>query len=117
MFSSQKINHDPFPCVWIEHTPLDKARADTDVYRKGAPDPRDSSTKVARMYEYAPRPEYDNNPNPILVQYRRSDEKTRAHMRAGSWISWPAPPYPDGAKEHARKVLAKLATLHLGEKS
>lgn len=52
-----------------------------------------------------------NPPNPILVKYRESNERDRFWMRAGSWLSWPSPPYPDGAAEHARRVFKRLLAI------
>lgn len=98
MFNSQKINNDPMP--WL------------DVFGHGR--------KRKQRYvndEFAPRSEFDNNPNPILESFRSAggvdpsglllwlDHVGQNRSDAGYlWVK-------DVHIEHARKVLTRLAAL------
>lgn len=117
MFNSQKINNDPEPVVYP-----DGARTDGVGW---LPLPNDG-------IEYAPRSEFDNNPNPILVEFR-GDLKTKQPYWSemdiikrwqgvnglstktgeypaykGIWILMEA--YPE-CVDHARKVLTRLVNI------
>jgi len=65
IFNSQRTNNDPYPFIWSGHSKWNQMRADTDMFRKGAP-----AYHPTMDYRYRPRPEYDNNPNPILLDFR-----------------------------------------------
>ena len=120
MFQSQKINSDPKPYRVIESG----ERIAFGRYWEG-----DSAGKFT---EYAPRPEFDNNPNPILVAFR-GDLKTKQPYWSemgiikrwqgvnglstktgeypaykGIWSLMEA--YPEYV-DHARKVLTRLVNI------
>jgi hypothetical protein len=118
------LNSDPHPIVWDGHSPYDQMRADTDMFRKGAP---------ARFpgYSHRPRPEYDkpmhNEPNRLLIDFRYIDAGRGEYAR---WVRdfdehpefWQRQPgaglfagvtvgYEADHIAHARKVLTRLANL------
>lgn len=98
MFNSQRINNDPFP--WV---------AGGSGYRWPHPAPG-----VGR-WDF--RPEYDNNPNPILVSFR---EDTNPH--AESWfesldnnyrdVTFGPQDWTEKHIDHARKVLERLVNVY-----
>jgi len=77
----RKINHDSYPNVWEGHSPRNRMRADTDMFRKGAPFNHE-------RYRYLPRPEFDVHDNPILAAFRADDGPVRyeVHGRRPSLI-------------------------------
>lgn len=103
MFNSQKINTDPEP--W--RNPNDGARRKRQVKWISGPD------------EFKPRPEYDNNPNLILLAFREAGEHSvsdrslseRAKFWLGEMSGERLRALPNGMIEHARKVLQRLVAL------
>lgn len=117
MFNSQKINNDPKPWRFV-HSNGSETRV------------RDASGYEELGWEYDPRVEYDNQPNPILVEFRY-----HAHQdwtgRGTAWLArhWTSSEYmwqemclsddslsdePLGTPEqedHARKVLTRLVNI------
>lgn len=62
MFNSQKINTDPKPYVTYANQHRTELRnAEWDIQSDG-------EVEYVRVYD--PRPEFDNNPNPILLDLR-----------------------------------------------
>ena len=127
MFSSQKISRDPWPYVWAGHSERDQMRADTHMFRKGAP-----SYHPTMPYQYRPRPEFDNNPNPVLELFREGrsggplHEDARDYLRAMSEDQWAYASdqanvevntmavergATDAHYAHARKVLQRLVNM------
>ena len=122
MFASKTprdLNHDPYPNVWDGHTEFNQMRADTHRFRKGAP-----GIRIGTMnYRSRPRPEFDhiqhNEPNPILVTFRKSLQEDLPFTNPGNWAANLAkPPYPDSwyyaspeQIDHARRVLTRLAQI------
>ena len=112
MFNSQKINNDPWPYVWSGHSPIDKARTNTDMFRKGS-----NSRMTIFGYEHNPRPEYDNNPNPILENYRKVGQSPDSwlYMVLSDLVN-PEDPLSSGHTvehlNHARKVLERLVNVY-----
>ena len=103
IFNSKRVNTDPWPYVWSGHSRINKERTDIDFFRAGA-----GPKMVERFnYEYAPRMEFNNNPNPLLVWFRAAAANgVRAHHVDLNYAEY------NGSKpehvEHARKVLARL---------
>ncbi|UOR02080.1 hypothetical protein MUN77_01730 [Leucobacter allii] len=120
MFNSQKINNDPFPWDWIGNTTGESGgRCAADV-------PEDCRHAYHGVFD--PRPEFDNSPNPILVDFRRSlgiQERGSVAAHARWWLRlrdiepdmtaecWSDPPiaFTDEHYAHAWKVLERLAAL------
>lgn len=116
MFNSQKINNDPEPYeVYVNHQATGvRARADDEV-TVGFDCDLDLSFK--------PRPEFDNNPNPVLESLRRTLEdfppidrkKTIEHWEYMVWSDL-VDPEPEGHEvrhlEHASKVLTRLVNIY-----
>jgi hypothetical protein len=111
MFASKTprdLNHDPYPNVWDGHSPHNQMRADTDMYRKGAP-------YRYPGYSHKPRPEYDhpqhNEPNPILVslRLRPGDLATNAAYTLRLIDAILDGSNADATTAHARRVLERLA--------
>lgn len=127
MFNSQKISKDPKPYKVIESG----HRFESGRYWA-------DSNSAGNFTTYAPRPEYDNNPNPILVAFREycaGADSRSIRWAAGVWaleIEYPhgdeqrgtvagilddiaAVPrrksYVEATERHARRVLARLAAL------
>lgn len=103
MFNSQKINNDPYP---YKVNGGSMTRCD----------------KPGFVGKFDPRPEYDNNPNPILQEFRefdmvRSASTTResaAHLLLSfdAWIpSW-GKGYTREHIDHAKRVLEKLVNVY-----
>lgn len=113
----RKINHDPYPNVWEGHSPRNRMRADTDMFRKGAPFNHE-------RYRYLPRPEFDVLDNPILAAFRvtwqgQLDMLEQAEFLAlelGDAGLWPDDGYTDEYTreqiDHARRVLDKLVAVY-----
>lgn len=100
MFNSQKINNDPHPYK-VNGGSL--TRCD----------------KPGFVGEYDPRPEYDNNPNPILVQFRETQEEELPYSDTREWLYFLNNPLTNSwsyATEkhviHARKVLERLVNVY-----
>lgn len=103
MFNSQKINNDPHP---YKVTGGSYTRCDKDLFTG----------------KYDPRPEYDNNPNPILEYFRdaMSSGEYDAIALATIWESLIDTGYDweeDGLAptleqlDHAYKVLTRLVNI------
>lgn len=92
MFASRAINTDPFPYVG-EH-------GSRHAY---------AGTLNQKPLTFSPRPEYDNNPNLVLVTFRYNDD-TRDPVE---WLAYSEGAFigPLAHLEHARKVLTRLAAL------
>lgn len=88
MFNSQKINNDPFPYVSESGT------------RHANPGWLNSEYFSNRRE----RPEYDNNPNPILVKLRENSLgwETIEEIAKGNL----------GHIDHAKRVLEKLVNVY-----
>lgn len=103
MFNSQKINTDPLPHVgWDQRVGGERRSATPFGY----------STAL-------PRPEFDNNPNPILEGFRIDtiEQEVSAGKNAEAWIEgaqedfYKELDYDPEHIEHAFKVLARLSAL------
>lgn len=107
MFNSQKINTDPQPYVIAVGI--------------GAGMRVDEGATLGwhDQYDYVPRPEYDNNLNPILLEFRSalehgvSDASLRAlfnqiDMHLAEWRRMGA---DEAQLDHARKVLTRLVNI------
>lgn len=108
-YASKRINRDPHPAV----NPYDRTRWSDDG--------------VWEEMLYDPRPEYDNNYNPALLEVREALEKTPAGSEKsmlniklmglkwdiedheGSWRRYT--PETISYMYHARKVLSRLTKL------
>lgn len=112
MFNSQKINNDPKP--WVNPADGDRVSNKTrmgQIYF--------ASPWAALQYKKDPRPEYDNNPNPILVSFRADTQEMDelAPNNARAWIGgdqiefFEEGGYDSAWTDHARKVLQRLANL------
>jgi len=101
MFNSQKTNTDPLQ--WVNPN---------------------SGGRYARQefgdFEHKPRPEFDNNPNPILVAFRDRREtqpsKSIAELARGElvWLRRDLPAAFDATREHidhAKRVLERLVRM------
>lgn len=110
MFQSQKINNDPEPYAgWSGRRYNEETRTFASL--------EDGPVGVE------PRPEYDNNPNPIMVAVRYVAEKhgmapEETANLANLWLK--APRYYESNlkvrptkshREHARKVLTRLVNV------
>ena len=108
MFNSQQVNNDPEPIRVMPDTRLEY-RTESCV------------TKIPYETEflYEPRPEYDNNPNPILLAFREDVEDARgddsgiveewlAHLQDAEYHL----NHPEEEVDHARKVLTKLVNVY-----
>lgn len=99
MFNSQKINSDPVPYIIDFGLALGTVRSSEDA----------GSHWDSHDTYYDPRPEYDNNPNPILVEFREAEAPGKIYR----WLD-----LLDGATEwsqeyvnHSRKVLTRLVNI------
>lgn len=105
MFNSQKINNDPVPYI--------VSSIEDGDYRISVED------FFGYRTEYAPRPEYDNNPNPLLeafrdflriVGYSEFSEKLRTFLIVILFgMKQFFNPYHI---EHARKVLERIVRIY-----
>lgn len=86
MFNSQKINNDPEPYV------------SSSGSRHANPGWMGSEYFSNRQE----RKEYDNNPNPFLIQFRKDRDFTRLEILEDQ--------FPH--ERHARKVLEKLVNVY-----
>ena len=94
MFNSQKINNDPEPYVVDFGLALGEVRGAEDC----------GSHWDSHDTRYEPRPEYDNNPNPILVKLRENSLgwETIEEIAKGNL----------GHIDHAKRVLEKLVNVY-----
>lgn len=92
MFNSQKINNDPEPYIIDLGLALGTVRGSQDA----------GSHWDSHDTYYDPRPEYDNNPNPILIQFRKDRDFTRIENLEDQ--------IPH--ERHAHKVLEKLVNVY-----
>lgn len=92
MFNSQKINTDPQP--WL--CECGGSRSDM---------PENPYGLIGHDYLLAPRPEFDNKPNPILVEFRNLTNRDAASVLRQ------LPSFYTPHIDHARKVLQRLANL------
>lgn len=108
MFNSQKINTDPEP--W------------TQKWLDGIMTRHKCMGQTHNRWRYQPRPEFDNKPNPILVEVRKCEQATgdqwgRNMMLDALTSDTRAPEiFREAVREacpehldHARKVLERLA--------
>lgn len=101
IYNSQTINSDPFPYVDREDGPGREIR---QAWGDG-------------WTEYEPRPEYDNNPNRVLLKYR--EFRGTGNDLARRWTKTPstleeifsAALIHSGEVAHAKKVLTRLAAF------
>lgn len=108
MFNSQKINNDPFPYVSESGT------------RHANPGWLNSGYFSNRRE----RPEYDNNPNPILISFREQSDwgninQTGKYEECAEWLWWLGDPTHSVYKfqrlehiDHAKRVLEKLVNVY-----
>ncbi len=109
MFNSQKINNDPEPYIIDFGLALGMVRSSEDA----------GSHWDSHDTYYDPRPEYDNNPNPILVQFRETQEEELPYSDTREWLYFLNNPLTNSwsyATEkhviHARKVLERLVNVY-----
>ena len=102
MFNSQNRNNDPLPYLW----------------RSGERTAEPSRWGNRPPHIYKPRPEFDNNPNPILIELREVIEeiptdRARTYRINSEAISrhGDAMRHTPEHIDHARRVLARLAAL------
>lgn len=114
MFNSQRINNDPFPYVtYANHHRTDKRSAEWDIQSDGG-------VEYVRVYE--PRPEYDNDPNPILLILRENIARSQAGwaFEVNRMLLWveiaqemaESRVFSREEEEHARKVLERLVNVY-----
>lgn len=118
MFNSQHINNDPKPWRY-------------DLLGMIPPDKRArESEQVTGGFAYVPRPEYDNNPNPILENFRRTVNrisKGLVHIQQAedhlaitlNIVESSVFQFTEETLshvDHARKVLTRLANIYGAEK-
>lgn len=119
-YASKRINRDPYPWRHDHDELCDASRM------SGRHLPR-SATKETQEDQHDPRPEYDNNYNPALLEVREALEKTPAGSEKsmlniklmglkwdiedheGSWRRYT--PETISYMYHARKVLSRLTEL------
>ncbi len=114
MFNSQTINNDPEPYIIDFGLALGMVRSSEDA----------GSHWDSHATYYDPRPEYDNNPNPILIYARNflvtdlSDDPIQTLL---TWLDsdWTQILWIVGSCkvvldriEHARKVLERLVNVY-----
>lgn len=68
MFHSQKINTDPRPYYIAED---DSRRTVVEIEADGGDERFPNGGLLYNLAKFDPRPEFDNNPNPILIDFRR----------------------------------------------
>ena len=99
-YNSQRINRDPYPWVTVFGI--------AEGFRIAREDGRHLK------HDFQPRPEFDNNPNPILAGIREgeNDACSALDMLRGDAREWWNPlVVTDAHIDHARKVLERLAAL------
>lgn len=96
MFNSQRINNDPEPYRYTTRGGIVK-RASRQEHVLPAYSERD------------PHPEYDNNPNPILVEFREAEAPGKVYR----WLDLLEGPtdWSEEHVEHATKVLTRLVNI------
>lgn len=111
----RSVNHDPHPNVWSKHSPRDKMRVDTEMFRVGCSDKLEGYVRL-------PRPEFAVEDNPILVQYRadvrdaamgeqENDVGDYEWLLGDHWENFWKELVTEEHVVHARKVLARLKSL------
>lgn len=108
IYNSQRVNNDPQPYLW----------------RSGERTENPSVWGNRPPHTFNPRPEYDNNPNPVLQAFRKEsdwgwlNEEGKA-QEVREWIGW----LSDKSHniylfqkhehiEHAHRVLTKLINVY-----
>lgn len=115
--SRPPFSDDPFPNVWAGHSEHNQMRADTHMYRKGAPD----SAIGSMVYVTRPRPEFDrpqtNPTNLVLADLRdywkhHGTKLTARHAAAYlDACDLDAMNAPAEHIDHAREVLTRAAAF------
>ncbi|WP_406245849.1 hypothetical protein ACI7YT_12475 [Microbacterium sp. M] len=110
-FSSRlPFNDDPYPNVWEGHSERNQMRADTDMFRRGAPHNRET-------YRHRPRPEFDrpqSNPtNRLLACARRAHEDGYLDAFCEGFLEQRNTEHPE--VDHAQRVLTRLTRLNTAE--
>lgn len=113
IFNSNPINRDPMPwkCGKVRVNKQGQLNGTVTGYIQGAwPE------------EYMPRPEFDNNPNPLLVAFRdtlkHNNCGTAENAKMFQWLIDVGSRTHDTTGDHvlhAQKVLERLARLSGGE--
>lgn len=103
IYNSQRVNNDPQPYLW----------------RSGERTENPSVWGNRPPHTFNPRPEYDNNPNPLLEAFRTISEHPRGGLvalaervlknRHGLWDEEINDP---SYIEHAHRVLTKLINVY-----
>lgn len=121
MFNSQKINNDPEPFV-VSYQGVDAKRV-SQPHAAQLPSHRyENGFGETVIVRYAERPEYDNNPNPILEYFRDAMQTGEYEMVAlatlwvgliNSGYGWEGDGLDPSSEhlEHAAKVLERLANF------
>lgn len=107
MYASQLINSDPFPGVYSDGVRC-RVHHDTGYGPRRGEKPR-----------IEPRPEFNNNPNPVLTQFR---EMGYGVGMASLWLTRPIAAvrranssWSEKEIRHARKVFQRLVALSEGK--
>lgn len=117
MCASQRVNTDPKPyCVAEAENHENDGRFTRAAVRESADYYWGQGGTLYHLAKFTPRPEFDNNPNPILVAYRKHGPQLFGGT--AGWLKYAmhgtmadnVPITPDHI-EHARKVLARLDAL------
>lgn len=109
MFNSQKINNDPKPYEVDFGLALGTVRSERD----------EGSHWDSHDTNFDPRPEYDNNPNPLLEAFRDflkivggGELQEKAQNVLDNGIVWDSEIHQGAHIDHARKVLERLANVY-----
>lgn len=120
MFNSQKRNNDPKPYYVVEtvRDGFDGRYSKDEIDAASVLHP--PADTLYHLAEFCPRPEFDNNPNRILVEAREHlSRATRPDRALATWLNWiddptsdrdSPEPWIDEERVHARKVLQRLAS-------
>ena len=100
IYNSQRVNNDPQPYLW----------------RSGERTENPSVWGNRPPHTFNPRPEYENNPNPILEEYRSSTQVTEIWLVTIEYTlrktqQYRTPPQEDQL-DHAHRVLTKLINVY-----
>lgn len=103
IYNSQRVNNDPKPYLWQNG----ERTAEPSVW----------GNRPGHIHH--PRPEYDNNPNPILEAFRAVSEHPRGGLVALAERGlnnhhglWDEEIIGRSHQDHARRVLTKLINVY-----
>lgn len=100
-YNSQRVNNDPQPYLW----------------RSGERTESPSVWGNRPPHTFNPRPEYENNPNPVLEAFRKHGPGLFGGTEG--WLQYAMPgthvdrvPFTEAHLEHAHRVLTKLINVY-----